>query len=114
VFMLDFDVECCHRSSYSEISDHMLLAFLVSMNESYAGTRHTSVLCFEQEVWPSSFFSGTKTAMQPVLGYVFEWVMLEITYLEDCYILFLSFQIFINTLAKFSRNCHIGCDIIVS
>ena len=48
VFMLDFDVECCHRSSCSEISDHMLLAFVVSMNESYTGTNQTSVLCYEQ------------------------------------------------------------------
>lgn len=47
VFMLDFDVECCHRSSCSEISGHMLLAFLVSMTVLYTGTNRTSVLCFE-------------------------------------------------------------------
>lgn len=42
--MLDFDVEYCHRSSCSEISDHMLLAYFVSMNESWTGTNQASVL----------------------------------------------------------------------
>jgi len=48
VFMLDFDVEYSHRSLCSEICDHMLLALLVSMNESCAGTGQSSVLCSEE------------------------------------------------------------------